>query len=353
MRASGSALALALLAGGVGAVGSSSAEPLGTLAVVAEAAHESGGINYPSDVYVVDLDGTHLRNLTHDGASNVGAEWMPDGRRVVFQSHPSNTERGKTHIFVINSDGTHRRRLTSQFGGAAPDVSRKGQIAFVVQGGRRGEVYVMDAEGRHKRRLVTFTQHRLDALGGPAWSPDGRMLFFQRQEYCCGNSLFVVNSDGTGLTRLERSRSLAGSLWSPTQRTLAVEHDSPGSGFSDVTIEDLRRHGARLELRSVKKIRHVWPGAFLWAPDGRTIIYENDAGVWVVDARRAQRRQRFPVQAYAYNFAWSPDGRWLAFSRSRVLVRDPIELATGAGRKRRTITRNICCLLDELAWAPR
>jgi hypothetical protein len=93
---------------------------------------------------------------------------------------------------------------------------------------------------------------------------------------------------------------------------------------------------------------------FLWAPDGRTIIYENDAGTWVVDARRPEPRRRFPVRAYVYNnLTWSPGRRWLAFSRSRLLARDPIEVATAAGRERRIVTRKICCLLDELAWAPR
>ena len=101
---------------------------------VAEHEHESGGLNYPSDVYVVDVDGRHLRNLTHDNASNGPAEWMPDGRRIIFQSHPSNTERGPPHIYVVNSDGTGRRRLTSAIEGALPDLSPDGRrIVFLAQ----------------------------------------------------------------------------------------------------------------------------------------------------------------------------------------------------------------------------
>ena len=355
VRASGSAIALVLLVIGVAAGAWSSAEPRGTLAVVAEAAHESGGLNYPSDVYVVSVDGTHLRNLTHDGASNGPAEWMPDGRRIVYQSQPSDPKQGTPHIFVINSDGTHRRRLTSRIGGAAPAVSPDGRrIAFVVQRGRKGDFYVMDADGRHKRRVTA--QHGFDALGGPAWSADGRMLSFERQD-CprggdCGNSLFVINSDGTGLTRLEHSVSLGGAAWSPTERTLAVEHINAAVTDSDLTIADLRHRGAGFFLWPVKTISHVWP-SFLWTPDGRSIIYDSNDTIWVVDARRPQPRRRFGVQAYLLTFTWSPDRRWLAFSRSRVLVEAPIEVATAAGRERRTVTRRICCLLDEVAWAPR
>jgi hypothetical protein len=38
--------------------------------MVAEHRHEFGGDNYPSDIYVVNVDGTHLRNITHDRAAN-------------------------------------------------------------------------------------------------------------------------------------------------------------------------------------------------------------------------------------------------------------------------------------------
>ncbi|TML27026.1 MAG: hypothetical protein E6G26_10435 [Actinobacteria bacterium] len=120
---------------------------------------------------------------------------------------------------------------------------------------------------------------------------------------------------------------------------------------SGVTIADLRRHRARLELRPVKRITHVWPGAFRWEPDGRAIVYENNAGVWVANARRAQPPRRFPVPAYVYtSLTWSPDMRWLAFSLSR---EPPIEVANADGRQRHSITRKICRILDEIAWAPR
>jgi len=126
--------ALVVVSIGLGAGGSVAANPAGRLLVVAEQMHESGGLNYPSDLYVVDIDGRHLRNLTHDNASNGPAEWMPDGRRIIFQSHASNTERGAAHIYVINRDGTGRRRLTSANGGALPDVSPDGRrIAFLIQ----------------------------------------------------------------------------------------------------------------------------------------------------------------------------------------------------------------------------
>ena len=343
--------AVVVLSAGLGAGGSAAGSPAGRLLVVAVHDHESGGVNYPSDVLVVDADGRHLRRLTHDNAANGPAEWMPDGRRIIFQSHPGNTDRGAAHIYVINTDGTGRRRLTSASGGALPDVSPDGRrIAFLIvrpkewPDSREWGVYVMDASGRHQRRLVGG---RGVPPSGPSWSPDGRMLMFVSASRTA-DSLFVINGDGTGLTRLERKANLDAAAWAPRGRTLAIEHFDTDS--DSLTIADLHRHLGRPVLRPVNKIRQIWPGAYEWSPDGRSIIYQNDVGVWVVDARGQARRRRFAVQALPRT--WSPDRHWMVFASFRQRF---IQVATASGRERRVLTRKIenCCPIDEIEWAPR
>jgi Tol biopolymer transport system component len=345
--------AIVLLATGPAAASSPDRLPAGTLLVVAEKPHESGGLNYPSDVFVVDVGGHHLRNLTHNNASNGPAEWMPDGRRVVFQSHPSNTERGAAHIYVINSDGTGRRRLTSASGGALPDVSPDGRrLAFLIQrpklwGGwstpSEWGVYVMDPTGRNQRRMV---EGHGAPPSGPSWSPDGRMIMFATGDArgCCvaRNSLYVVRSDGTGLTRIASATTYGGASWSPRGQTLAVEHDN------SLTIANLGRHLGRPVLRPVKKIANVSPWAYTWSSDGRSVIYQNDAGVWVADARGHAKRHRWALGELP--LTWSPDGRWFAFASRR-----GIEVASATGSTRRFVTPKIsaCCPLEEIEWAPR
>ena len=268
------------------------------------------------------------------------AEWMPDGRRIIFQSHPSNTDRGAPHIYVINSDGTGRCRLTSASGGALPDVSPDGRrIAFLIarpkwSDPRTWGLYVMDASGRHQRRLVGG---RGAATWGPSWSPDGRMIMFVASSGTA-DSLFVVNGDGTGLTRLERKRNLNTAAWSPRRRTLAMDHIYTDS--DSLTIADLRRHLGRPVLRPVNTIRGIWGGEYEWSPDGRSIT----------DARGQARRRRVAVQALPWT--WSPDRRWMVFASVRQRF---IQVATASGRERRVLTRKIknCCPIDEIEWAPR
>jgi TolB protein len=110
-----------------------------------------------SDVWVVDVNGSHLRNLTRNPALDGNATWSPDGSRIVFGS---------------------TRDATSQFG---------------------GDLYSMNADGSGVKAITTTHKDY-----GPAWSPDGRWIAFNSQRD--GNSeLYLMKPDGTDQRRLTRS----------------------------------------------------------------------------------------------------------------------------------------------------
>ena len=58
------------------------------------------------DIFVVAADGSSLERITHAGARNPA--WSPDGARIAFDS----TRDGDYEIYVINADGTDLRQLT-------------------------------------------------------------------------------------------------------------------------------------------------------------------------------------------------------------------------------------------------
>lgn len=107
-----------------------------------------------SDVWVVDVDGSHLRDLTPHPALDGNASWSPDGQHIVFGS---------------------TRAAGSQYG---------------------GDLYVMDPDGRNLRALTSGHKDY-----GPSWSPDGRWIAFNSQRD--GNSeIYVMKPDGSGQRRL-------------------------------------------------------------------------------------------------------------------------------------------------------
>ena len=64
-----------------------------------------------SNVYTIGVDGTDLRQLTHDrgGKVNDGLDsWSPDGKKIAFVSN----RRGTYEIYSINADGTGLTQIT-------------------------------------------------------------------------------------------------------------------------------------------------------------------------------------------------------------------------------------------------
>jgi Tol biopolymer transport system component len=61
------------------------------------------------DLFVVDVDGTDLRQLTTSSADDLHPTWSPDGSALAFQSNPE----GQWDIYMINQDGTGLRQLTA------------------------------------------------------------------------------------------------------------------------------------------------------------------------------------------------------------------------------------------------
>jgi Tol biopolymer transport system component len=165
----------------------------------------------------VDTDGDRITVMNLDGSARrlVGEPrdadpvWSPDGRALAVR--PTDGPDGD-RIAVIDLR-TGRRRLLTR--GTSPTWSPDGQwLAFTRHPGKRDArvtLHVIRADGTGERTV--FTQQRRDMLWGPQypspggwpreplWSPDGRRIVFTKH-FQTGNTLWVVNADGTGLRRL-------------------------------------------------------------------------------------------------------------------------------------------------------
>src|SRR6478609_1196500 len=79
-----------------------------------------------SEVFVVNADGSQLRQLTEQapgavcgaaGTCNESPAWSPDGRRILFHSNNSQNPDVSANLYTIRPDGTHLRQLTFDTGG--------------------------------------------------------------------------------------------------------------------------------------------------------------------------------------------------------------------------------------------
>jgi Tol biopolymer transport system component len=165
------------------------------------------GIGAPSEVYVVNADGSGKLNLTNHPAWDGSPSLSPEGRLAFVSERDGNME-----IYTVSLNGTGLMRLTHDTGtDFAPSWSPDGsQIAFISSRDRNLELYVMKADGSGQTNLTRhpggdFTSPQ----GSPpvAWSADGKKLAFLSDRD--GNiEVYAVNTDGTGLLRMTRSPQL-------------------------------------------------------------------------------------------------------------------------------------------------
>lgn len=161
-------------------------------------------------LYVMRPDGSGKRLIAE--TSGEYADWSPDGRRIAFmslQDDQGSPRDSNYDIFVVNIDGTGLRQLTTWRGEDGwPAWSPDGKkIVFTTTRDEHGEglqrlvsLYVMNADGSDEHRLV-------DGWGAdPVWSPDGRyvlfMRLFPRSSGDYDERLAVVRADGSGFRLL-------------------------------------------------------------------------------------------------------------------------------------------------------
>jgi TolB protein len=92
------------------------------------------------ELYVMDRDGSHQRQITTIGAASFAPSWHPDGRRLIFASNFKDPKQRNFDLFLINLDGTGLEQITynDTFDGFpmfSPDGSR-----LVFASNRNGKV---------------------------------------------------------------------------------------------------------------------------------------------------------------------------------------------------------------------
>lgn len=122
--------------------------------------------------------------------------------KIAFQSDRD----GDFEIFVMNADGSDVRQLTNNTLGDflplwSPDGTR------ITYGGNCSavcDVMVINADGTGEQSIFS------DGFPG-AWSPDGNRIAFSR-----GDGVYSINADGSGLTRVAEPQFVTD--WSPDGR---------------------------------------------------------------------------------------------------------------------------------------
>ncbi len=136
-----------------------------------------------SEIFVMDANGNNTRQLTDNDASDFLPVWSPDGETIVFTSRDATTswvidntdtvhQRYNTNIYLMNADGSDLRQLTHDNISGGISWSPDGQyMAFSYDSHNpyvKSDIYVMNANGSGRRALVDW-QGSNEAV--PIWGP--------------------------------------------------------------------------------------------------------------------------------------------------------------------------------------
>jgi Tol biopolymer transport system component len=265
--------------------------------------------------------------------------WSPDGTRIAWASQ-SILSNGPAAIWTANPDGSSPRQL---IGGlmsfselvwpqpgmllyeANDDVVRispSGARKTVLTGATgigfatdtRGDVVATSCFQCQASPILigSTTTGKRSEIGGkgtsnadPAFSPDGSRLVFTRN-----GDLWIADRDGTHTRLLKRGAGCAS--WSPAGNVIAY---FVGSAFYAITPAGTH---ARLLLASGPGCQGP-PASFAWSPDGKTIAYGggNARSLTLLDVATGHTTALKKFTHVAY-LAWSPDS-------SRLLVTAPAD----------------------------
>ena len=65
------------------------------------------------EIWVMDADGSHKHQVTHNGAANFAPYFFPDGKRIIFASNLANQkDPSGFDLYKINEDGTGLEQIT-------------------------------------------------------------------------------------------------------------------------------------------------------------------------------------------------------------------------------------------------
>jgi len=188
-----------------------------------------------------------------------GAQFTPDGKRIVFHSYRDNA----------------------------------------------GELWVMNVDGLEPKKITTGNNHDR----WPILSTDGqKIVFISRRN---GNwDVFSVNLDGSGLQAITKTAvNELGASFSPDGKQIVYAQAGEQQN-SDIYLIISNADGSEPK----KLTQGVWP---IWNTSNGNIVYskvgESDGGIFIYDMKNKHERKLVGAENRASAATWTYDGKWVYF----------------------------------------
>lgn len=218
------------------------------------------GANGSNDIFLTNVDGTNVVNITNTAGDDTRPTWSPDGSRLAYTClrQPDGSIATPQRICISNFDGTGFEVLSKGLEeDHGPSWWRGGSnIAFTTGSGFQSTLSFMNSDGTNRFPIVIFP-------GGanPDLAPDGWSFIFD-----VANSIWTYNRlTGNGL-RLTNLTGDSRAHYSPDASKIVFQ--STRDGQSEIYVMNANGTG---QTRLTNNLAADTAPA--WSPDGTKILF--------------------------------------------------------------------------------
>jgi tricorn protease len=266
---------------------------------------------WAQDLYIYDLKTGKLSDVAHSPRTERDPMWI--GNQIYFASDRDGTL--NLYAFDVESKKVEQLTKSTEWDVRWPSKGENGEIVY--EGG--GELHVYDTQSRTDRKLsilvpndgVAMRPSRVsaaDRIEGVDLSPKGeRALIVARGDVF---SAPIEKGPTRNLTRSSDAHDRE-AVWSPDGAKVAYVSDRTSEEEIWLVAQD--GSGAPEALTHDGHARKL---GILWSPDGKRIAFSDPTGrvfSLTVETHEVVEVAR-DKSGNAGDYAWSPDGAWLAFS---------------------------------------
>ncbi len=288
------------------------------------------------DIWVYDFETKKTENITNHPGQDIIPMWIGD--QIYFLSDRDTLKR--MNLYVYDTKAKETKRLTD-FRDYDIKFPSAGKDKIVFENG--GYIYQYDLNTKTESKITIYIKEDFTSGRGGLISvsssvsnfeisPDGnRALFGARGE------VFTVPAKN-GITRNLTNTSGVherNSKWSPDGKWIAFVADLSGENEIYIQAQD----GSEKPVQITKNADTYYYDIF-WSPDGKKIMWaDKKLRLRYVDIETKTVTEVDQSRVWEFNeYAWSPDSRWITYSKAETEGMARVYLYSIADKKSTPVT---------------
>jgi tricorn protease len=331
-----------------------------------------------NDVYIVSPNGGKPRQLTFNSAEDMVVGWTPDSKKIIFtSSRAKGVFPGVTTLMEVSVDGGMEQPIPTDWGSWASYSPDGSKMAFTrhpgvwsrrhYRGSYNVDLWLMDVNSKQFTKLAD-PDYKGNYLW-PMYGHDGQIYFVADRLPDEKNIKFggpevmksvnnIWRMPESGGTPVQVTHHTDGNLYFPSMsadgKTIVYEDDF---GLWKLDVASGQSTEIRVEIRSDVKENEVdhrtidsQADDFSLSPSGRRVAIETHGEIFTVASDRGEPQRVTESFWREEEPRWSPNGKWIAFTSDRS-GREEVWMADERGHNVKQLS-DIDCDKGTLVWSP-